>query len=110
MNTTRKACGTPAGYSRHLKAGEAACRPCKDAEAARTRTRRYSKHPIKRLEPRPSATETAAEIDFMFSIGQGWGPTMHALGYTNPGSLARQLHRAGRRDLAVIFEDQNKAA
>jgi hypothetical protein len=37
---TRSACGTAAGYRRHLRYGEDACRDCKDAEAVRNRHRR----------------------------------------------------------------------
>lgn len=37
-------CGTAAGYKVHLRKKEEACRPCKDAESARTRAR-YAKNP-----------------------------------------------------------------
>jgi WhiB family redox-sensing transcriptional regulator len=33
-------CGTAAGYRRHRVRGEEACRPCKDAEAQRSKVRR----------------------------------------------------------------------
>jgi WhiB family transcriptional regulator, redox-sensing transcriptional regulator len=33
-------CGTAAGYRRHRVRGEQACRPCKDAEAQRSKVRR----------------------------------------------------------------------
>lgn len=32
--------GTPAGYRKHLRRGEKACEPCRDAEAARSSERR----------------------------------------------------------------------
>lgn len=113
MNTTPitgNSCGTTTGYNRHRRAGEPTCQPCKKAESERTRRARLARTPGKSQEPRPTATETAEELDFLLSIGQGWGPAMHAVGYKNPSSLARQLQRAGRNDLAVIFEDQSKAA
>jgi hypothetical protein len=54
--------------------------------------------------------ELIEEIDWQLSCGQGWGAVMEAVGYTNPITLARRLQRAGRNDLAVIFESPDKDA
>ena len=37
-------CGTPTGYSRHIKNGEKACDPCREAERLRGRNRRALAH------------------------------------------------------------------
>lgn len=105
----REVCGTAAGYNRHRRAGEQSCRPCTVAESDRKRRYRLA-NPARHPERRPSATETAHELDFLLSCGQGWGPAMHAVGYTNPNALARRLNRAGRHDLASFFENHGKAA
>jgi len=105
--TARNICGTVAGYQKHKRTGEERCQPCKDAEAARSRTKRAAKP---RPERRPNAAEIAQEIDWQLSCGQGWGTAMHAVGYTNPTHLARRLHRAGRLDLATIFESPDRKA
>jgi hypothetical protein len=86
---------------------EEQCQPCKDAEAARTRSRRAGKP---RPERRPDVAEIAQEIDWQLSCGQGWGQAMKAVGYTNPITLARRLQRNGRNDLANIFESPDREA
>jgi len=50
------------------------------------------------------------EIDWQLRLGQGWGAAMKAVGYTNAETLSRRLHRAGRPDLAAIFEIRDRAA
>lgn len=44
------------------------------------------------------------EIEWQLKCGQGWWQAMKAVGYTNPGSLCRRLTRAGRPDLAAVFD------
>jgi hypothetical protein len=51
----------------------------------------------------------AEEIEWQLKSGQGWGQAMKAVGYTNPYSLSRRLCRAGRYDLAVIFDIKDVA-
>ena len=104
---TRDVCGTTTGYRKHKTMGEDRCQPCKDAEAARTRIKRAA---MPRPERRPDVAEIAQEIDWQLSCGQGWGPAMHAVGYTNPSTLARRLQRSGRNDLAHIFESADREA
>ena len=101
---TRDICGTMPGRGKHRRMNEEQCQPCKDAESARSRARRASR------ERRPDVAEIAQEIDWQLSCGQGWGQAMHAVGYTNPITLARRLQRNGRNDLANIFESPDREA
>jgi hypothetical protein len=104
---TRDICGTTTGHRKHRTMGEEHCQPCKDAEAARCRIKRAARP---RPERRPNTLEIVQEIDWQLSCGQGWGTAMHAVGYTSTASLARRLNRAGRNDLASIFEYPGEAA
>jgi hypothetical protein len=56
---------------------------------------------------RPSRAEDVEEIDFLLSCHQGVGAIMTALGITNSQSLARNMERYGRPDLARIFRTQS---
>lgn len=49
------------------------------------------------------------EIEWQLKCGQGWWQAMTVVGYTNERTLARRLHRAGRPDLAAVFEQDNAA-
>lgn len=49
------------------------------------------------------------EVEWQLKLGQGWWQAMRAVGYTNPLSLASRLRRAGRYDLASVFDTKDTA-
>lgn len=54
--TPLQPCGTDAGYQRHLKHGEQACQPCRDARNAAQRKRRTKWHTMRRTMAPPEPT------------------------------------------------------
>jgi len=54
---------------------------------------------------RPNLIE---ELEWALTLGLGNKQILQELGYTNVNSLARQLYRAGRADLARRFENRRK--
>ena len=65
MYANLKPCGTTAAYDRHIRHGEPACKPCREANARRWREQNQLKtRRPKTRRPKPAATEPA-----------GWQPT-----------------------------------
>lgn len=54
-----------------------------------------------------SRVDDVEEVDFLLSQHQGVGYIMAALGARNPQSLARNMARYGRTDLARMFNTQS---
>ena len=67
-------CGTPAGYSRHRKAGEIACRACREAIAAHNRARQAATAPKgnrKRPSPPPDRRHgTLTGYRYHYALGE----------------------------------------
>jgi hypothetical protein len=90
----RDICGTVPGYRLHRKNGEERCQPCKAAWTERCK--KYAP------EPKPTAEEVAAEIDWLLSLNQGKHYVINAVGYVGrEHALKSRLMRASRPDLAT---------
>ena len=62
-------CGTPSGYDRHRRKGEPTCRPCKDAQAAKTRERYWRLR--KPSQPRRDAAQCGTRSGYARHLRTG---------------------------------------